>query len=107
MKRVLCAIDLSDESVDLVKRAAAIEPLFGSSLTVLHVVPTFDALETHRGGWFDPVTVVYAPPREEVLAKIREVVATAGLRPELVSCTSEREIRRRRSSTRRERLAPM
>lgn len=89
MTRVLCAIDLSDQSVQLVRCAAAIEPPAGGSLTVLHVVPTFDAVETHSGGWFDPVKVVYAPPREEVLACVQQVVAAAGLATEHVRCVVE------------------
>lgn len=86
VKRVLCAIDLSDQSLQLLKIAAAIEPGSAASLVVLHVVPTFDAVEMHRGGWFDPVSVVYAPPREEVLARVQQVVAAAGLANEHVSC---------------------
>ena len=47
MKRVLCAVDLSDLSVDLLECAAAIGRWYGRCLTILHVVPTFDAVERH------------------------------------------------------------
>jgi len=49
VKRVLCAVDLSDLSVGLLECAAAIEQWHGGSLTILHVVPTFDAVERHPG----------------------------------------------------------
>ena len=68
MKRVLCAIDLSDVSIELLRYANAIVQRDGGCLTVLHVVPTFDTMEVHAGGWFDPVAV--AP--ERLVAVIRE-----------------------------------
>ena len=51
MKRVPCAVDLSDLSVELVDRVAAIVQWYGGCLTILHVVPTFDAVEWHPGEW--------------------------------------------------------
>lgn len=57
MKRVLCAIDLSDVSIELLRYANAIVQRYGGCLTVLHVVPTFDTMEVHADGWFDPVAI--------------------------------------------------
>ena len=57
MKRVLCAVDLSDVSMDVLHYAQAIVQGYRGCLTVLHVVPTFNAIEARHGEWFDPVTV--------------------------------------------------
>ena len=55
MKRVLCAVDLSDVSVGLLQYAHAIVHWYGGCLTVLHVVPTSDAREMRPGEWVDPI----------------------------------------------------
>ena len=52
LQRVLCGIDLSDLSVTPLKIAATMQAWFGSCLTVLHVLPTFNAMEVHNGEWF-------------------------------------------------------
>jgi len=80
LQRVLCAIDLSDLSAAPLKTAATIQRWFGSFVTVLHVVPTFDALEVHNGEWFDPVDVVYSRPHDEVVESVREMAVKAGVR---------------------------
>jgi nucleotide-binding universal stress UspA family protein len=49
VKRVLCAVDLSDVSVELLRHAQAIVHWYRGCLTVLHVVPTSDAPERRRG----------------------------------------------------------
>ena len=79
LQRILGAIDLSDLSVAPLKSAATIQRWFGSFVTVLHVVPTFDALQVHTGEWFDPVDVVYSRPHDEVVEKIREMAVKAGV----------------------------
>jgi nucleotide-binding universal stress UspA family protein len=79
MNRVLCPIDLSERSIELLEYAAAIQHWYGGDLTVLHVVPTFDAAEAHAGDWFDPVTVASSMPREDVIERIRDAVAVAGI----------------------------
>ena len=80
LQRVLCAIDLSDLSAGPLKTAATIQRWFESCVTVLHVVPTFDALEVHNGEWFDPVSIVYSRPHDEIVEKIRDMAVKAGLR---------------------------
>jgi len=89
VKRVLCAIDLSDASVALLAHAAAIVRSSGGSLAVLHVVPTFDAVETHPGEWFDPVRIVYPLRREEVMERVRQAVLAAGIGDDEVRCEAE------------------
>jgi nucleotide-binding universal stress UspA family protein len=79
VKRVLCAVDLSDLSVELLECAAAIGRWCGGCLTVLHVVPTFDAVERHPGEWFDPVTVGYSVRRDDVIEYVRQAAAAAGI----------------------------
>jgi len=78
LQRVLCAIDLSDLSVAPLKTAATIQRWFDSCLTVLHVVPTFDAVEVHNAGWFD-VDVVYSRPHDDVVEAVRELAINAGI----------------------------
>ena len=89
MKRVLCAVDLSDLSVELVECAAAIEQWYGGCLTILHVVPTFDAVERHPGKWFDPVTVVYSMRRDDVIEPMRQAAAAAGIPDDRVRYEAE------------------
>jgi nucleotide-binding universal stress UspA family protein len=79
INRILCPIDLSERSIDLLEQAAAIQHWYGGDLTVLHVVPSFDAAAVHAGDWFDPVTVAFPMPREEVIERIGDAVAIAGI----------------------------
>ena len=71
MTRILCAIDLADGSTEPLKYAAAIQRWYGGCVTLLHVVPTFDAVEVHTGGWFDPATIVFTMSREEVVDRLQ------------------------------------
>jgi nucleotide-binding universal stress UspA family protein len=89
VKRVLCAVDLSDLSVELLECAAAIVQWYGGCLTILHVVPTFDAVERHPGEWFDPVTVVYSMRRDEVIEHMRQAAAAAGIPDDRVRYEAE------------------
>lgn len=89
VQRVLCAIDLSDLSVELLGYAAAIVQRYHGRLTVLHVVPTFDAVERHSGEWFDPVTVAYTMRRDEVIEHMRQTAAAAGISDDRVRYESE------------------
>jgi nucleotide-binding universal stress UspA family protein len=79
MKRILCPIDLSERSTALLKYAAAVQRWYGGCLTVLHVVPTFDAVEVHPGGWFNPVEFAYPMPRETVIEYMRRTIAAASI----------------------------
>lgn len=89
MKRVLRAVDLSDLSVELLECAAAIVPWYGGCLTILHVVPTFDAVERHPGEWFDPLTVIYSMRRDEVIEHMRQTAAAAGIPDDRVRYEAE------------------
>lgn len=77
MKRILCPVDLSERSIEPLKYAAAVQQWYGGCVTILHVVPTFDAVEMHAGDWFDPVSVAYPMPREKVIDCMRQAVAAA------------------------------
>jgi nucleotide-binding universal stress UspA family protein len=55
VNRVLCAVDLSDGSVELLQYANAIVHSYGGCLTVLHVVPTSDAQGMRLGELVDSV----------------------------------------------------
>jgi universal stress protein family protein len=57
VKRVLCAVDLSNISAQVLRHAQAIVQGDGGCLTVRHVVPAFGAIEARPGEWFDPLTV--------------------------------------------------
>ena len=50
MKRVLCAVDLSDVSMDVLHYAQAIVQGYRGCLTVLHVVPTLPRPRNVLGG---------------------------------------------------------
>jgi nucleotide-binding universal stress UspA family protein len=80
MKRILCPIDVSERSTELLQYAAAVQHWYGGCVTVLHVVPTFDAVEVHPGGWFDPVKFAYPMSRDSVIEQVRRAVAAASIR---------------------------
>ena len=89
MQRVVCAVDLSEDSVELLQYAHTIVQRYGGCLTVLHAVPTFDAIETHAGDWFDPVTVVRPLRRDAVIERMRLMVVAAGISHDRVRCEAE------------------
>ena len=80
-RQVLCAVDLSDQSVRTLKYAAAVARWYGGRLTALHVVPTFDPMEVRVGGLFDPVQIVNPVPREAVVDRVRETLDAADTPP--------------------------
>ena len=80
-RRVLCAVDLSEESVRTLKYAGAVARWYGGRLTALHVVPTFDPMEVRIGGLFDPVQIVNPVSREAVVDRVRETLGTAHILP--------------------------
>lgn len=77
--RILCPIDLSELSMRPLAYAAAMATWHDARLTALHVVPTFEPMEVRAGALFDPVQMVYPMPRENVLERLREMLATAGV----------------------------
>lgn len=68
MKRVLCAVDLSDVSVGLLQYAHAIVHGYSGCLTALHVVPTADAREMRPSEWLD-----------QIVAHLRTAACAAGI----------------------------
>jgi nucleotide-binding universal stress UspA family protein len=68
VKRVLCAVDPSDGSAELLQYANAIVQWYGGCLTALHVVPTSDAAETPRDD-----------RRHAVVGRMRQTIAAAGV----------------------------
>lgn len=78
-RQVLCAVDLSEQSVRTLKYAGAVARWYGGRLTALHVVPTFDPLEVRVGGLFDPVQIVNPVPREAVVDRVRETLDAADI----------------------------
>lgn len=78
LKQILCPVDLSDLSIRAIAYANALAKWYQSSVTVLHIVPTFDAMEVRAGALFDEVRVVYPMPRDQVLEQVGQAVDTAG-----------------------------
>ena len=76
-KNVLCAIDLSVASVRTLKYAAAVARWYTARLTVLHVAPTFDAIQVRAGALGDAIDIVQPMPREEVLSELRKALAAS------------------------------
>ena len=62
--------------------AAAMARWYKAKLTILHVVPTFDAIAVPPDAIGSPETVVQPPPRDAVLAEMKELIgeeAIAGI----------------------------
>jgi nucleotide-binding universal stress UspA family protein len=76
-KNVLCAIDLSDASGRTLTYAAAVARGYSARLTVLHVAPTFDAMQVRAGALGDAIDIVQPMPREQVLDELRKTLAAS------------------------------
>lgn len=72
-KHVLCPIDLGAVSTRPLTYAAAVAGWYGSTLTVQHIVPTFDAVPIMSGDFITPAQVVPPVSREDVLAEMRRL----------------------------------
>jgi nucleotide-binding universal stress UspA family protein len=82
-KRILCPIDLSEMSRRALAHAAALARWYGARLTVLHVVPTFDAVQVRSPALIGAVRIEYPARREDVLAEVRRVaIDQAGAAPD-------------------------
>lgn len=77
-QQILCPTDLSDSSRPALRHAAAIAAWYDARLTVLHVVPTFDAIQLPPNTLGETVHVVYPASRDEVTGTIRRHVDAAG-----------------------------
>jgi len=73
-KNVLCAIDLSDASARTLAYAGAIARWYKAHLTVLHVAPTFDAMQVRSGAIGEAITIVQPMPREDLLNELRKAL---------------------------------
>jgi nucleotide-binding universal stress UspA family protein len=85
-RKILCPVDLSDLSVRPVAYAGAVAKWYDGHLTVLHVVPSFTPMEVTTG--LEPIGLVYATSRDEVLEQLRLTVGAAGLDPGAVAVTA-------------------
>lgn len=72
-KHVLCPIDLETSSARPLAYAAAIAGWYESTLTVQHIVPTFDAVPIISGDFITPAQVLPPLSREDVLAEMRRL----------------------------------
>ncbi len=76
--RVLCPIDLSESSAGALACAITLTRWYKAQLTLLTVVPTFDAVRVQSGRLGDAVGFAPSIPREEVMAALREALDAAG-----------------------------
>lgn len=77
-KHILCPTDLSDASAPALSYGAAFAVWYGAQLSLLHVVPTFDAIQVPPSTLGGAVQVVYPSTREEVLASMRKQADATG-----------------------------
>lgn len=85
-QQILCPTDLSDASGPALRYAAAIAAWYEARLTVLHVVPTFDAIQIPPGALGETVQVVYPSSRDDVTATMQrqmEATGSAAVNPAL------------------------
>jgi nucleotide-binding universal stress UspA family protein len=76
--RILCPIDFSDASTRALAHAGALAHWYDASLTVLHVVPTFDPVMV-RGEFGAPVEFANPLTRDDVLNAMRLELEAAGV----------------------------
>lgn len=77
-KHVLCPTDLSESSNPALGYGAAFATWYGARLSLLHVVPTFDAIQVPPSTLGEAVQVVYPSTREEVLASMKKQADATG-----------------------------
>jgi nucleotide-binding universal stress UspA family protein len=85
-RKILCPVDLSDLSVRTLAYAGAVAKWYDGHLTVLHVVPSFTPMEVTTG--LEPISLVYATSRDEVLEQLRRTILAAGLDAGTVALTA-------------------
>ena len=76
---ILATTDMSDSSHPALAYASAFGSGYGANLSLLHVVPTFDAIQMPPGTLGDAVQMVYPSSRDEVIATMQRHVESAGL----------------------------
>ena len=77
-KHILCPTDLSDASAPALSYGAAFAVWYGAQLSLLHVVPTFDAIHGPPSTLGEAVQVVYPSTRAEVMASMRKQADATG-----------------------------
>jgi nucleotide-binding universal stress UspA family protein len=77
-KQIICPVDFSESSVRALAYGAALARWYDAQLTVLHVVPTFEAMQV-RGDLGEPSRVVSPMPREQVLDEMSRSLNPASL----------------------------
>ena len=70
-KHILATTDMSDSSGPALAYASAFASGYGANLSLLHVVPTFDAIQLTPGTLGDAVQMVYPSSRGDVIATMQ------------------------------------
>ncbi len=77
-KQIICPVDFSEASIRALAHADALARWYDAELTVLHVVPTFEAMQV-RGALVEPVRVVTPMPRGQVLEEMSRFLNLSAL----------------------------
>jgi len=72
--RILYPTDLSAAAAPALEYAASLARWYDASLTLLHVVPTFDAIQVPPDALGEATHVVYPPTRESIVADMRRIL---------------------------------
>lgn len=80
-KHILCPVDFSDASKPSLAAAAALARWYGARLTLIHVVPTFDAMPVY-GNSGEAFQLVQPMSREEVVSEIRRQMDVGAVAPD-------------------------
>jgi nucleotide-binding universal stress UspA family protein len=86
---ILCPTDLSDLALAPVTHAAALARRFAAHLTLLHVVPTFDPVSVRPVTLDGTVQFIQPASREEVQARLAEVLEAVGAASTDAACTAD------------------
>jgi nucleotide-binding universal stress UspA family protein len=78
-KHILAPTDLTEASRPALACASAFASSYGASLALLHVVPTFDAIQMPPATLGESVQMVYPSSREEVLATMQSHAESVGV----------------------------
>jgi nucleotide-binding universal stress UspA family protein len=83
LTHVLSPVDFSDSSDRALAHAVALARRYHARVTVLHVVPTFDAvpLRTGLGG---PVDIIEPWPREQVIERLQRLLDANAFSPDAI-----------------------
>ncbi len=79
-RQIICPVDFSESSVRALAYAGVLARWYDAQLTVLHVVPTFEPMQT-RGDLGDPVRVITPIPREQIIEEMSRSLNLADVSP--------------------------